>query len=243
MTATAQVITGYCSIYVDDIRLGELASLNPPLYMRKMWGYLQPAISLFNIPAEEQARLVGTNDNPKLTAPTFADAQYEVETTQTAPFVIALGDEFTDFELFSVQLKQTDASGDVYYTAVTDAEYDADNGDITINASKDNPSEAGAIYDIDFYTDGYFDADLTAQEMNILGMCFQVVWQDRFNTDWLSNVSKIEDKSFFEQNRANKITADTKRLDELREKLSTQMRRYEENLYYDKIVPSTNRLF
>ena len=61
-------------------------------------------------------------------------------------------------------------------------------------------------------------------------MCFQVVWQDRFNTDWLSMVSKIDDRSFTEQNRANKIRADTERLRELYAKLSSEMRRYEQVL-------------
>ena len=75
--------------------------------------------------------------------------------------------------------------------------------------------------------------------MNILGMCFQVVWQDRFNTDWLSMVTKIEDKSFYEQNRANKMKADTERLNQLRQKLYGEMRRYEQNLYQKQTVSFT----
>lgn len=73
-------------------------------------------------------------------------------------------------------------------------------------------------------------------------MCFQVIWQDRFNTDWLSNVSKTEDRSFFEQNRANKMKADTERLKMLREKLAGEMRRFEQNRYYNKIMPRGKRL-
>ena len=48
---------------------------------------------------------------------------------------------------------------------------------------------------------------------------------------------KIEDKSFSEQNRANKIRADTERLKALQEKLSIEIRNYERNIVYRKMFP------
>ena len=90
---------------------------------------------------------------------------------------------------------------------------------------------------MDFYTDGYFKEDLTSEEMNILGLCFQIVWQTRFMNDWLSNVSKVEDKSFYEQNRANKIRADNERLQVLKVNLAEAMRAYERNLAYRNKFP------
>ena len=90
---------------------------------------------------------------------------------------------------------------------------------------------------MDFYKDGYFTETLSPEIMNILGMCFQEVWQTRFNNDWLSNVSKVEDKSFNEQNRANKMKADTERLREIRTIRAEAMRRLEQNSAYRKMFP------
>ena len=55
--------------------------------------------------------------------------------------------------------------------------------------------------------------------------------------DWLSNVSKVEDKSFYEQNRANKIRADNERLQVLKVNLAEAMRAYERNLAYRNKFP------
>ena len=50
MTQILKVITEYCSLYVDDVRLSDLAATNMPLYARRMYQYFKPAISLFTIP-------------------------------------------------------------------------------------------------------------------------------------------------------------------------------------------------
>lgn len=92
---------------------------------------------------------------------------------------------------------------------------------------------------MDFYTDGYFKEDLSVEIMRILGLCFQVVWQTRFNNDWLSNVSKVEDRSFSEQNRANKEKTDTERLARYKSDLNSAMRALERNLAIRKILPSS----
>ena len=235
-TPILKVETQYCSAYVDDIRLSELMTTNPPLYARKMWGYFLPAISLFTLPAEMPEYLVGTAQNPKLTEPSFTDYTYAVENDIDENTTISLGDDYKGFELFSANIVQTAANGRIIQTPATNIIYDAESGSITINASSDAPVAAGTVYYLDFYTDGEFQNTLTPQMMNILGMCFQVVWKDRFNTDWLSDVSKIEDKSFFEQNRANKERADTERHEHLMKKLAGEMRRFEQNIYYKQYV-------
>lgn len=234
-TPILKVETEYCAVYVDDIRLSELMATNPPLYARKMWGYFLPAISLFTLPAEMPEYLVGTSQNPKLTEPNFADYTYVTQTDLTADTTVTLGDEYKGYELFSANIVQA-ANGRIIQTPATNILYDAESGSITINASSDAPVAAGTVYYLDFYTDGEFQNTLTPQIMNILGMCFQVVWKDRFNTDWLSDVSKIEDKSFFEQNRANKERADTERHEHLMRKLAGEMRRFEQNTYYKQYV-------
>lgn len=241
MTNILQVITEYCSIYVDDIRLSDLAQTNPPLYARRMWAYFKPAISLFNLPVSMPEYLIGTPDAPMLTEPAYASNIYTTTEEYNSVFTVQLGAEYANYELFNCALKTYDNLNNVIYTPVS-AVYNKEDGSVEITPPADTSYPAGSLFDMDFYTDGSFQNTLSAQIMNILGMCFQVVWQDRFNTDWLSMVSKVEDRSFYEQNRANKVRADTERLEMLRRKLAGEMRRYEQNLYFKKTIPEGENL-
>lgn len=235
MTPILKVITEYCSLYIDDIRLSELASTDMPLYARRMYQYFKVGLPLFSIPTEMQEYLLGTESNPKLVEPKFDSTLYTTTEDYNSNFEINLGQDYVGYELCACRVKTIDKAGNVILTPIP-TNYNAETGTVTIKATVDNPIVSGTVFDFDFYTDGYFTADLTPSIMNILGMCFQVVWQDRFNTDWLSMVTKIEDKSFFEQNRANKMKADTERLYQLRQKLYGEMRRYEQNLYQKQTV-------
>lgn len=241
MTPILKVITEYCGQYVDDIRLSELAVTDMPLYARRMYGYLRVAIPLFNLPMEMTDYLIGTANDPKLVEPSSDSAQYTIEEEKTSDFSFSLSEEYKGYELFSCRIRTVDNGGNVVLTPIN-ATYDAETATVTIPASETSPIASGTILDMDFYTDGYFSNDLSMEIMGILGMCFQVVWQDRFNTDWLSMVSKVEDRSFYEQNRANKMNADSERLDLLRRKLAGEMRRYEQNQYRRQVIPVSQRL-
>lgn len=242
MTPLLKVLTEYCETYVDDIRLQELANTNPPLYARKMSQYFIPSIALFNLPSEMPDYLLGTRNNPKFFEPVYDNKRFTTSGDKTEPFEIDLGVEYVGYELFSAQILSLNGNNGVLFTPTNICSYDNETGIITINASIENPVKDNTTFDFDFYTDGWFEEDLSPQIMSILGMCFQVVWQDRFNTDWLSNVAKVEDRSFTEQNRANKINADTERLNQLRKKLAGEMRRFEQNQYYKQIVPANQKL-
>lgn len=241
MTPLLKLLTEYCESYVDDIRTQELANTNPPLYARKMSQYFIPSVNLFSIPSEMPEYLLGTKINPRFFEPVYDNKRYTTNGDKTSRFQIELGEDFVGYELFSAHILSL--KGNSVITTPTDiCSYDSTTGIITVNASEENPVKDNTTFDFDFYTDGWFEEDLSPQIMNILGMCFQVVWQDRFNTDWLSNVAKVEDKSFVEQNRANKMNADTARLNQLRQKLASEMRRFEQNQYYNKTVSGSNRL-
>lgn len=235
MTPLLKVITEYCSLYVDDIRLSDLASTDMPLYARRMYQYLKAGLPLFSIPENMQEYLLGTESTSKFIEPKFDSTLYTTTEDYNTEFEINLGQEYAGYELCACRVRTIDNAGNVILTPIA-IEYDTGKGVVTINATTDNPILSGTVFDFDFYTDGYFTETLTPTIMSILGMCFQVVWQDRFNTDWLSMVTKIEDKSFYEQNRANKMKADTERLYQLRQKLYGEMRRYEQNLYQKQTV-------
>lgn len=241
-TPILKVITEYCSVYVDDINLSSLAAEDMPLYARRMWGYFRPAISLFSIPSDMQMYLVGTETNPKLIEPVFLSYQYTFTEDTTEDTTVDLGTDYEGFELFCCRIRTVDDFGNIIMSSTDNATYNAELGTLTFTASESAPIAAGTVYEMDFYTDGQFEKALSHEMMNILGMCFQCIWQDRFNTDWLSMVAKIEDRSFTEQNRANKVRADTERLYSLRAKLAGEMRRFEQNLAFRKEFPTGSGL-
>lgn len=180
---------------------------------------------------------MGTPENPKIVEPIYGNFRYTTETEITSDFIIQLDDSGKGYELFCCQMVTFDDFGN-WILNPTNATYDDINGTVTLHATPENPIKKGAIFDMDFYTDGYFIENLTSEIMNILGLCFQVVWQrHEFNNDWISNVPKVEDKSFNEQNRANKEKADDSRLDMYNSELAGAMRRYEQNLMKRKMFP------
>lgn len=237
-TPILQVLTQYCDVYVDDIRLQQTATEDKPLYARQMWGCLQASIPFFTIPNGMLEYLCGTYENPKLTPPRYGNMLYTVENDLTEDLTVELDENGVGYELFCCREQIFDDFGNTILLPDSGiVTYDSESGAITIHATKENPIAKGTVYNIDFYADGQFAENLTPEIMRILGMCFQVVWQMRFDNDWLSNVSKVEDKSFYEQNRANKIKADDARLAKYNSDLAGAMRRYEQKLACKKMFP------
>lgn len=238
MTPILKVITEYCAVYVDDVREQQRAVSNMPLYARKMWSYLQAAIPFFTIPSAMFEYLVGTYENPKIKSPLYGSLIYTVEEDLTADFILELNDEGKGYELFNCQIQEINDFENTILYPTNLATYDRDNGTVTFHATSEQPIAKGTVFNMDFYTDGYFTENLSGDIMRILGMCFQLVWQMRFNNDWLSIVPKVEDKSFFEQNRANKMKTDDERLNNYQSDLAGAMRRYEQKLVEKKVIPN-----
>lgn len=238
MTPILKVITEYCVVLIKDQRLEKKAEENKPLYARQMWGYLQAAIPFFTTPSNMFEYLVGTYENPKLTAPIFGSLIYTVENDLTEDFNLELDDNGKGYELFNCQIQEVDDFDNTILYPTNIATYDSENGTVTFHATPEQPIAKGTVLNMDFYTDGYFEENLTGDIMRILGICFQVVWQTRFNNDWLNIVPKVEDKSFYEQNRANKMKSDDDRLDKHQSDLASAMRRYEQKLVEKKVIPN-----
>lgn len=235
-TQILSVITEYCSIYVDDLNMSELATSDPPLFARNMWQLLKPALAKFDHPTEMQGYIFGTSSNPNLIEPDYDSTLYTTTADYSADFTINLGLDYADYDIAAVRLKSIDRTGNVYFVPY-DCTYNSEFGTITVSVPSGETILAGSVFDIDLYKDGYFVNTLTPQMCDIIGICFQYVWQDRFNTDWLSIVSKIEDKSFQEQNRANKMNADSLRLREISVKLYDKMRKFEQDTFYKSTFP------
>ena len=239
-TPILKVLTQYCGVYVDDVRLQELAETNPPLYARKMYNYFRPAIALFNQPANMQEYFFGTAENPNFVDPVINATSYYMEEAESSDFIVPLGAEYAGFDLCACQVKTYDALDNAILTPIP-INYNDSTGNVTVHATEENPVPKDAVLEFDLYTDGQFVKDLTPEIMNLLGMCFKVIWQNRFNTNWLNMVPKIEDKSFFEQNRANKMNADSNKLQNDVRWLNEELHKFENNLYIRQIVPPNRR--
>lgn len=237
MTPILKVLTEYCAFYIDDDNLKSLAQEDMPLYAWRMWGCLNAAIPFFTLPAEMQGYLLGTEENPNMEPPKFGTSIYTLSETATSEVTVELGEDYAGYELFCARERQTDIFGNINYLPTDAVTYNAETGTITISATEENPINAGTTYEFDFYTDGSFGKTLNREEMKILGLCFEVVWLMRFSNDWLSLVPKIDDRSFTEQNRANKENADTAKVREAYAQLAAAMRRYEQNLAFNKQYP------
>ena len=238
MTPILKVITEYCAGCVNDQVLQALAVEDKPLYARRMWGYLLRAIPEFNLPANMPLYLMGTPDDPKLVEPVFGNMYYTIAEDITDTFTLTLDENCKGYELFCCRLVEYDDFQNQILLQTSGITYDAVEGTVTFTATPENPIPKGTTFDMDFYKDGFFVETLSHEIMHILSICFEIAWQTRFNNDYISNVSKVEDKSFSEQNRANKENADTARLEAMRTHLAEEMRRYEQNLYFRKTFPT-----
>lgn len=231
-TPILKVITEYCEGYINDERIAEVRESDPALYLLNMWFYLKIAISQFTHPNEMQDYLVGTAEEPKLTEPKFDDMIFVHGQPIEGSYTVELGEEYKGYELASCRERVQEINGRISYYVV-DFTYDAQAGEITINGNY----PADTVFEMDFANDGEFVETLSWEVMDILGTGSGVAWFEHFNTDWLSIVSKAEDKSFKEQNRATDKRANVEMLKDLRMNFAGKMRRFEQNIYYKNRVP------
>lgn len=226
MTPILKIIAEYCDMYVDDIRLRELSASNPPLYARQMYGYLKPALSNIDIPEDIPMYIFGVC-NEKVVEPIYDSTNYVFTETATEDVTIELGYQYIGYELYHCHIRK-DNNGCIEYIPIK-TYYDEYSGIVRVPATPEHPIIEGTELEFDFYSDGFFKENFSSELLSIIGTAFQLQWLERFTTDYLSLVPKVEDKSFYEQNRANKENADTTKIIEVRRVLSDKMRRYAEN--------------
>ena len=226
-TMWAEVICDFGMVQINDVRLEEELQNNPALFFRKMALYLKNAIPRFNKPPEEQIRLTGTP--PQYDSYSFTTTEEGEQTIST---------DLMGYELCSVQLIQTDAFGNPEATPVAGFQYDAETGVVTVPSGL----AVGSVLSIDFYTDGTFDNDLLPEEKEILGICLQMVWENRFSGSWLDRVPKPKGKSFDIPSEAPQTNANTNRMKFLQKQLNSKMRAYSQMIAYQNVVPVNKQL-
>lgn len=217
-TSWSEIITDYAMTEIDDIRLAEELLENPALFFRRMSLYLKNGAAYFDNPPEVQSWL-------KFTEPQFADYEWTAETSADETEVDT---QLTGYDIMSAVILTTDAVGTPVSIPYHEAVYDSETGIVTFPAGL----EDGTVFSLDFYTDGQFENTLTLVEKRILGKCAALVWNERFDGNWLNMQPKIHDKSFTVGSESNHIRAVSEKMRRLRAELNDELRRYEQNIAY-----------
>jgi len=213
---------GYPLIQNDFSLDWDLAN-RPAVFWNRVSGLFKISIPLFNRPPEQRTRL---KDN---TPHSFTDYEYISATVQTGPVTIDTGIE--DYELCSCGLVGVDDCNTPYYTPLT-ATYDADTGEVVI---AEDLTENDVV-DCNFFTSGTFTPDLSEEEKSILGQCFYVVYERRFDNDVAERRGKIHDNTFNTTNEGTLTNANTERQKFVDPQLFDMLRAYEQNICSDATV-------
>lgn len=227
-TSWSDIVTKYGTVFVDDIRMKELFENNPAKFFEETFYYMGAAIPRFNLPHQMISYL-------SYTSPYFANYQWIVPTAEDNPVdgnavtsePTTLSTLKTGYEICSVVIYTQDQFGNPIETPYTQAAYDSVTGTVTFPAGLTE----GTQFNLYFATDGYFDNKITDEMKRILGLAFQLVWENRFSGEWLARAAKITDKSFAPPNEANWTRAQEEKRRWIESSLNDEMWRYEQNCY------------
>lgn len=220
-TSFIEVITDYALVEIDDERLIRDMNENPALFFRRMGLYMNIGIAYFNEPPEVRTRLIHT-------PPTYGDYLWTA-VSSASETVVETG--LVGFELMSCQVNRR-GEDNILTGPYTEAVYEPETGRVTFPPGL----AAGTELQLDFYTDGRFDNELTGEEKRILGLCAALVWQERFSGNWLNMQPKIQDRSFSTGSESGHIRANTERLRERRAALDSEIRKYAQNRAYMEVA-------
>ena len=228
-------VTYFADVYpyglneIDDVRLDNLKSNDPALYLRRLWDYLKNAIPRFTSPKGIQAK-VSNYTEPKFSDYTFYGDQ------QTTVFSVDADMEYVCVMMGNNNMPIATIVVDGDTTTVNGVTYDKINGTLTFEVAPQFE------FYVDLYKDGYFNEELNEQEMSILGVAFRLVWFSKLANTFLRTTPKIKDKNFNMDSSWGVEQADTARVRALKVELVDAMADYEQDLAYKAVVPTGRQL-
>lgn len=215
MTAWSEILTGPAMTIIDDVRWREELAANPARFFRAKSQYISLALPMLARPPELLHHL-----QAGMTDPEWADSEWtSTENSLGEETTVSTG--FVGYELFSCEIFSADGLNSAPYDG---AVYDPVTGDVTFPVQE----QAGIRYAMDFYTDGKF-SDLTATQMRLFALAVAIVWDERFDRNWLNIQAKIHDASFDPPNEANYMKQANARKKENRAALDDALRKYEQD--------------
>jgi hypothetical protein len=164
--------------------------------------------------------------------PEYGSTSWESdEASTTAESEVNTG--LVGYEMVSVTHRSADGRDETPYT---EAEYDPETGIVTFPVQ----SAAGLRYEIDAYKDGSFQV-LDYSKMRLFSLAVAVVWDERFDRNWLNMQMKIKDSSFATAAEGQYTEKINQRMLRNRALLSDELRKYEQDVYYQSRVPDWRR--
>ena len=230
-TSWSEVISNSALLLIDDERLNTLALTNPALLFRRMSFYVSQGITLLTRPPELFELL-----ERGIVAPTFASGEWtSTQESLSGETSIETGEVGYQLACFTQQLN--DQSGNAYVEPYGGATYDSETGTIVFPQQ----SAEGITYFWDLYTDGTFQADLTATQMRLLGLAIACIWDERFERNWLNIQMKLKDQNAETVNESNYMQASAARKTQNRAALDAELRKYEQDVAYRTAIPPSAR--
>ena len=258
MTGWSDIICNSAMTFINDDRMTDKLTNNPARFLREMSLFMRLAIPRFNRPVEAMQVLARRTEpkfssflwtaNEETTPPeepvepeepdapeTQAEEEPDAPPSPAEPGVKVYTGQI-GFELCSIVVRNLDRYENPIETPYTHATYDPETGIVTFPEGIAD----GTVFDIDFYTDGQFELDLPPEMKRILGLCVQSVWENRFTSAWLPRAAKVSDRSFTPPNEANWTRAQEEKRRSLEATLNEELRLYEQNCAYRRIVAGTH---
>lgn len=221
MTGWSQVIAK-AKVLIDDVRWDRELAVDPARFYRAKSDYVLLALPMLNRPPNLQAAIKNG-----MTLPQYDSYSYPVTEDISGNLTIETG--MTGYEIASVVIRGADGISE---TPVTAFVYDAESG----NVKAEITASAGQSVEIDFYTDGQF-ADLSDTQMRLFALAVAVVWDERFDNNWLNMQQKIHDSSFSTANEGNYAEKISQRRERNRAAFTEELKQYEQNVAYLSRVP------
>lgn len=221
MTGWSQVIAK-AKVLIDDVRWDRELAVDPARFYRAKSDYVLLALPMLNRPPNLQAAIKNG-----MTLPQYDSYSYSLAEDISGNLTIETG--MTGYEIASVVIRGADGISE---TPVTAFVYDAESG----NVKAEITASAGQSVEIDFYTDGQF-ADLSDTQMRLFALAVAVVWDERFDNNWLNMQQKIHDSSFSTANEGNYAEKISQRRERNRAAFTEELKQYEQNVAYLSRVP------
>lgn len=217
-------------LLIDDVRWDRELALSPARFFRAKSDWVLLALPLLNRPPNLTDWL-----KSGMVAPSYDDGEW-VSTAESLEGPVTVDTGMVGYDLCSVTvLSGTEEGGQIarateeVYTGFT---YDKVTGAVTF----DQQTADGVVYELDFYTDGSF-RDFDESVMRLFALAVAVVWDERFDNNWLNMQMKIHDSSFSTANEGNYAEKISQRRERNRAAFTEELKQYEQNRAYLTRVP------
>lgn len=208
--------------FIDDVRWADELVINPAQFFRAKSQTLAAAIPMLNKPPELLEYL-----ESGILEPEYDDTIW-VSTAQSIVQQTTVSTGKSGFELCSVSKRSEDGVSYFPYNGFT---YNEETGDVVFNIQEKENVE----YSIDFYTDGKLP-NMTAFQRRLLARAIAIVYDEKFQRNWLANTAKIHDSSFNPPNESNYMDKSKQRYIDNLTAFEDELRTYEQKCAYKSAI-------